>query len=168
MPKIRELDKVEADYPLSGANHTVLRQPMPVSSDVLFNCLADGAAWKEWLGIGVEWTSPEPRGEGTTRTVTGNGQRMEEWFFTWEPGSHFSFRFDRATLPLKAFAEHYRCESTGPSTSDLVWSYSYEWGGPLKALMGPAFGAFFRFNCKRGLKKLTKLLATQGDRWAAA
>jgi hypothetical protein len=162
---MRELDKVDADYPLTGPNHTELRQRIGVGHTALWNCLADGEAWKEWLGIDVEFTTPEPHGPGTTRTVTTGRQTFEECFFTWSDGSEMSFRFDRATLPLKAFGEHYACEPRGDGACELVWSYAYEWGGPLPQIAGRLFGIGFALNGKRGLKKLAKLLETEGDRW---
>jgi len=136
---------------------------VPASS--LFACLADGPAWKEWLGIEVEWTSPQPFGVGTTRTVTANGQTIEEYFFTWVDGEKMGFRFDRTTLPLAAFAELYECVTTGADSCELRWSYAYEWGGPLEAVLAPAFGAFFGFNGKRSLRKLATLLESNPGRW---
>ncbi len=165
MPTMRELDEVDAGFIDSGPNRTVLTQPVDVSSRVLFDCLADGDAWKEWLGIDVEWTTPEPRGPGTTRTVSTNGQVMEEYFFDWNDGESFSFRFDRATLPLKAFGERYVCRSTSPDSAELEWTYNYEWGGPLAPVAGRLFGAVFGFNARRSTKKLAHLLATEDDRW---
>ena len=58
MPKMRELTPVDADFALIGPNQNTLRQPIAVSAATLFKCLADGPAWKEWLGIDVEWTTP--------------------------------------------------------------------------------------------------------------
>jgi hypothetical protein len=109
MPKMRELTSVDADYATIGPNQTTLRQPIAVPATTLFNCLANGPAWKEWLGIDVEWTSPEPHGVGTTRTATTTGVTIEEFFLTWDEGERMVFRFDRTTLPMKSFAEHYEC-----------------------------------------------------------
>jgi hypothetical protein len=166
MPKMRELTVVDADYAITGPNHHTLRQTIPVPATTLFNCLADGAAWKEWLGVDVEWTTPEPRGVGTTRTVTTGGQTIEEYFFTWDEGERMAFRFDRCTLPVRAFAEHYECVPTGDTTCELEWSYAFEWGGPLTPVFGRAFGAGFAFNAKRALKKLAKLLEDDPRRFA--
>jgi len=162
---MRELHAVGADYPFTGPNQNTLTQPLGVASAVLFRCLTDGPAWKEWLGIDVEWTSPEPFGVGTTRTVTANGQRIEEMFFTWEQDKAMGFRFDRTTLPVAAFAEHYACDATGEGRCLLRWSYAYEWGGPLEGVLGRAFGAFFEMNAKRSLNKLATLLENETHRW---
>ena len=116
MPKMRELTPVDADYATIGPNQNTIRQPISVPTATLFNCLADGPAWKEWLGIDVEWTTPEPHGVGTTRTVTTGGQTIEEHFLSWDDGERLSFRFDRCTLPVQAFAEHYECTPRGENS----------------------------------------------------
>lgn len=166
MPAMRELRSVDAAYPTDGPNQRTIRQQIPVPSRTLFNCLADGPAWKEWLGIDVEWTTPEPRGVGTTRTITGNGQAIDEYFFTWDDGERMAFRFDRCTLPLAAFAERYECIANGDDSCELVWSYAFEWTGRFAPIHGKTFGAFFAFNGRRALKKLAKLLENDPDRFA--
>ena len=166
MPKMRELTPVNADFALIGPNQNTLRQPIAVSAATLFKCLADGPAWKEWLGIDVKWTTPEPHGVGTTRTITTAGQTIEEHFLTWDEGERFAFRFDRCTLPLQAFAEHYECVSRGDADCELEWSYAFEWGGPLAPVFGRAFGAGFALQGKRALKKLAQLLEADPQRFA--
>lgn len=158
MPKMKDLESVEADYPLTGPNQRTLVLPLEVPASRLFQCLEDGPAWKDWLGVDVEWTSPEPFGVGTTRTVKTNGQVIEEYFLTWIDGETMGFRFDRSTLPVKAMAELYDCVPTGPDSCELRWSYAFEWGGPLEPVLGRAFAAGFAFNAKRSLKKLAMLL----------
>ena len=49
MPKMREMTAVDADYALVGPNQSTLRQQIDVPASTLFNCLADGPAWKEWI-----------------------------------------------------------------------------------------------------------------------
>jgi len=166
MPKLKDLKPVGADYPLTGPNHRTLVMPISVPSTTLFRCLEDGPAWNEWLGIDVEWTSPEPFGVGTTRTVRTGGQTIDEYFLTWIDGQAMGFRFDRATLPVKAFAELYDCVPNGTDSCELRWSYAFEWGGPLEPILGRAFAAGFAFNCKRSLNKLALLLETHPERWA--
>jgi hypothetical protein len=166
MPKMHDLEPVDAQYALEGPNHRELRQAVDVPAATLFNCLADGEAWHDWLRISVDWDTPEPRGEGTRRTVTMRNQRIEEYFLTWEDGRRMTFRFDRATLPVKAFAEDYFCRTTGASSSELVWSTAFEWAGPLPSVVGPVFATAFALNGRRALRRLATLLATEGDRWA--
>ncbi len=166
MPKLREMEPVDADYPFTGPTRRQLRQPIATSAETLFRCLVDGPAWKRWLGIDVEWTSTAPYGVGTTRTVTTAGQTIEEYFVRWDDGERMTFRFERSTLPVAAFAEDYHCVTIGPGACELVWSYAYEWDAPLPRVTGAVFGATFALKSRRALKKLARLLETEGDAWA--
>lgn len=83
---------------------------------------------------------------------------MDEVFTAWETGRRMSFRFDRATLPLAAFAEDYIIESHGDSACELHWTYAFEWGGPLAPIAARVFGAMFKHNGVRSLKKLADLV----------
>ncbi len=158
MHALRELRPVDADFAHTGPNHKTIRQNIPKSADAVFRALEDGPAWKEWLGIDVEWTSPKPFGVGTTRTVRGNGQQIDETFLVWEPGQRMAFRFDRATPPLRAFAEDYVITSTGENSCELAWSYALEWAGPFPAVTGRAFALMFRLNGRRALKRLAEMM----------
>lgn len=159
MLKMRELQAVEADYATQGPNQFTLVQPIDKSAETLFRLLADGPTWKEWLGIDVEWTSPKPFGVGTTRTVVGSGQTIEETFLVWDEGRRMAFRFDRTTLPMAAFAEDYEIRPTGVGTCELHWHYAFEWGGPLATLAGWTFGEIFKRNGARALARLADYAA---------
>ena len=166
MPKLKDLTSVDVDYATYGPNQVVLTQSMDVPPAVLFNCLSNAAAWKEWLGIEVEWTSPEPYGVGTTRTVITSGQTIEETFLAWDQNERLNFRFDRTTLPVSAFAEDYRILPAGDQGCELHWSYAYEWAGPLAAISGPAFAKFFAMNGNRALTKLKALVEADPARFS--
>ncbi|MDT5328010.1 MAG: hypothetical protein QOF25_5162 [Mycobacterium sp.] len=62
----------------------------------------------------VVWTSSEPRGVGTTRTVSMRGAIVgDEEFIAWEPFSHMAFRFNQSTSnAVSGFAEDYRVVQT--------------------------------------------------------
>lgn len=79
----------------------------------VFDLFADGESWPQWFdGIRrVTWTSPEPKGVGTTRTVELTTATVFEYFLAWERGRRFAFRFVGATRPLfRAGIEDYRLE----------------------------------------------------------
>ena len=48
---------------------------LAITPEQLFEVLADAEAWPGWASVitNVTWTSPEPRGVGTTRTVDMRG-----------------------------------------------------------------------------------------------
>jgi hypothetical protein len=62
----------------------------------------------------VTWTSPQPHGVGTTRTVDMRGGIVGgEEFLSWEPYTHMAFRFNEASSgTIAAFAEDYRVVPT--------------------------------------------------------
>ncbi len=166
MPKLKNYRAVDAEYATNGPNTATLCQKIEAPAADVFRCLADGPAWKEWLGIDVEWTSEPPFGVGTTRTVTANRQVIEEYFLVWEDGRRFAFRFDRATLPLSAFAEDYLVVELSDRSCELRWSYAFEWRGPLAKVAAPVFGRLFAMNGRRALAKLADLVESSGDRFA--
>lgn len=158
MPKLKEMKAVGADYPFNGPHSTTLKQAINKPAEAVFASFQDGPAWKEWLNLDVEWTSPKPFGIGTTRTVRTNGQQIDEEFTLWEPPHRMGFYFVRSTLPLSAFAEDYTLTPTGESSCELSWTFAFEWGGPLPALLGPGFRFFFSQNGKRAIKKLAVMM----------
>ena len=81
--------------------------------EAVFDIFADGESWPRWFaGIRrVEWTSPEPKGVGTTRTVTLTTGTVYEHFLAWDRGRRFAFRFEGANRPLfRAGVEDYRLQ----------------------------------------------------------
>ena len=163
MPQLRDLAPVGAEYARTGPNHNTLRRSIPASTDELFSCLQDGQATREWQGLDVEWTSRSPLGVGSTRTLTGLGQTIEQSVLAWEPGKRVCLRNDRTTLPLAAFAEDYIITPTTESTCELHWHYAFEWGGRAKPVLGRLFGLAFAVGGRRDLNKLASLLESTAE-----
>lgn len=161
-----EMTEVDEGYATDGPNRNVIRQPIARPADAVFGCLANGPALKEWLGIEVEWTSPEPH-MGTTRTARTRGQVVDETFLAWEPGRRINVRFDRSTLPVSAFAEDADVEPTGNTSSELIWSHAFEWRGPLASLSSRAFAAVFAADGRRAVERLAAPVEADSDRFAA-
>jgi carbon monoxide dehydrogenase subunit G len=104
--------------------------------------LSDAESWPHWASVitKVTWTSPEPRGIGTTRTVHMRGGIVgDEEFLAWEPFCHMAFRFNRAsTNSIAAFAEDYRVVET-PGGCHLSWVMAMKPNGPA-ARLGMSLG----------------------------
>lgn len=121
--------------------------PAPVAE--IFAGFKDPAAWPRWFhGIRhVEWTSPEPYGAATTRTVTLDTMTVHEHFFRWEENQRISFYFTATSVPFAThFAEDYllepldagRCRFT--YTVALAPSLLLKLGGPIaRNLLGNMF-----------------------------
>lgn len=98
---------------------------LAITPEQLFEVLADAESWPRWAKVitKVTWTSPEPRGIGTTRTVEMRGGIVgDEEFIAWEPFTHMAFRFNEcSTKAVAAFAEDYRVEVI-PGGCRLTWT----------------------------------------------
>lgn len=109
------------------------RRTLHCTPEELFASFADPDAWPRWVPPieHVEWTSPEPIGVGTTRTVSMVGGMVgEEEFIAWEPGKEMAFIFLRSNVPVESFAERYVVESIGPRRVELTWTFCMTPTGP--------------------------------------
>ena len=127
----------------------VRRTRVAVSAERLFEVFEDPASWPKWaLGIGeVEWTSPQPYGPGTTRTVRfWGGMAVYEDFFVFDAPREMAFQFYGISQPIwSAFGERYRVTPVGPDACELEWTVAFEPIGVLKWL-GPLARAGFALN----------------------
>jgi uncharacterized protein YndB with AHSA1/START domain len=99
------------------------------SPEQVFKVFEDGESWPKWFKdiIKVVWTSPEPFGVGTTRTVTLKTMTVYEHFFVWDPGKRFTFYFTATSVPLfHAFCEDYRLEPTDNGKTRFTYIVAYE------------------------------------------
>lgn len=161
MPKMQDHRAVEAEFATTGPNTTTHLQRVQAPAAAAFAVLADGPAWKEWLGLDVDWTSPEPHGVGTTRTVTNRVATIDEKFLVWEEGRRMAFHFERSTMPVSAFAEDYLLIDHPDGGCTLEWSYAYDWAAPLGAITQPVFRFGFGLQATRGLKKFAALVESR-------
>jgi hypothetical protein len=102
----------------------------------------------------VTWTSPEPRGVGTTRVVEMRGGIVgNEEFLAWEPFTHMAFRFNEcSTRSVAAFAEGYRIEVI-PGGCRLTWTMSQKPAGPARLAM-VVVGPLLNLGLRRFLRNL--------------
>jgi hypothetical protein len=111
---------------------------LAITPEQLFEVLADAESWPRWATVitKVTWTSPEPRGVGTTRTVDMRGGIVgNEEFLAWEPFTRMAFRFNEcSTRAVAAFAEDYRVEVI-PGACRLTWTMAQKPAGPARLAM---------------------------------
>ncbi|MGB1087269.1 MAG: SRPBCC family protein, partial [Alphaproteobacteria bacterium] len=105
----RTYKKVGEDFVKAGGGRTVTFD-LPFSAADAFTALGNADSWKAWMDLEVTWTSPQPFGVGTTRTVIAAGQSMDEEFFAWDEGKRMAFCFVEGGLPVKAMIEDYVLE----------------------------------------------------------
>ncbi len=159
MPKLREHTNVGEDY-LAGAtaraSHT-----FSVPASAVWASMLDAKAWTEWLPItAVTWTSPQPFGVGTTRTVDIGKQSVQEHFFAWDEGSRMAFNFTRSTLPVSAGVEDYRVVPAATGC-ELQWAGRFSAFWPLGWLISRQL----RSGIAKGLPKLEAIIKADPKRF---
>jgi ribosome-associated toxin RatA of RatAB toxin-antitoxin module len=144
------VDLIELNRPTLSAAVDI-----PVQPNQLFEILEDAEAWPRWLTAitKVVWTSPDPKGVGTTRTVEiGHAFVANEEFICWETNQRMAFRFAGCSRPIfRAFAEDYRIESADGGCR-LTWSVLIRPRGipeSLVKVMGPLLAMALRRNLDR-------------------
>jgi carbon monoxide dehydrogenase subunit G len=162
MATMHACDKVGLEF-IETAPHVFSNGvELAVTPEQLWEVLDDADAWPKWAKVitNVEWTSPEPHGVGTTRTVTMlGGLKGEEEFLSWEPGEQMAFRFNAAsTRAIKAFAELYTIRPTDQGCH-LTWTLAQAAQGPSKFTMAPG-----RPLLDLGFRRFLKNLRTYTDR----
>ncbi len=108
---------------------------LAITPEQLFEVLADAEAWPKWAKVitRVTWTSPQPYGVGTTRTVDMLGGLVgDEEFLAWEPNRYLAFRFNTCSnKAVSAFAEEYTVVET-PGGCRLTWTLAQSPAGPAR------------------------------------
>jgi hypothetical protein len=139
---------------------------LAITPEELFDVLADADAWPRWASVitKVTWTSPEPRGVGTTRVVEMRGGLKplvgNEEFLAWEPFTHMAFRFNEcSTSSVAAFAEDYRVEVI-PGGCRLTWTMAQKPAGPARLAMF-VVGPLLNLGLRRFLRNLRSYTDTR-------
>jgi hypothetical protein len=136
---MKPCERVGLDFIDSAPFRFVSTVDLNITPEQLFEVLDDAESWPHWATAitKVTWTSPQPHGIGTTRTVdmrggivgdvgalpsqTGGPPACGGELLAWEPHSHMAFRFNEAsTGSIAAFAEDYRIVPTA-SGCHLTW-----------------------------------------------
>lgn len=129
----------------------------------IWTALEDAAAWPRWATVitNVEWTSPQPFGVGTTRTVTMRGGMVgDEEFITWEPHRRMGFRFNQASMDgVRAFAERYTLDARD-GTTRVEWVMAMAPKGVSRAIV-PITRLPMRSAFGRMLRRFGKLVETE-------
>lgn len=136
---------------------------LAITPEQLFEVLADAESWPRWASVitKVTWTSPEPRGVGTTRVVEMRGGLVgNEEYLAWEPFSHMAFRFNEcSTQAVAAFAEDYRIEAV-PGGCRLTWTMAQKPAGPARLAMY-VVGPLLNLGLRRFLRNLRNYTDTR-------
>ncbi|KAA0101126.1 SRPBCC family protein [Mycolicibacterium sp. P1-18] len=124
MAKTYPCERVDPTFLDTAPFRFVSTVDLPITPEQVFEVLGDATSWPHWATVitKVTWTSPEPRGVGTTRSVDMRGGITgAEEFLAWDVNSRMTFRFNESTSgAISAFAEDYRVVRT-PAGCHLTW-----------------------------------------------
>jgi Polyketide cyclase / dehydrase and lipid transport len=93
--KMVSCERVDVNFTETAPYRFCNSVDLAITPEQLFEVLADAESWPHWASVitKVTWTSPEPRGVGTTRTVNMRGGIVgDEEFLVWEPFTRMAFR----------------------------------------------------------------------------
>lgn len=138
MTKMYPCEHVDVSFVETAPYRFTNSVDLAITPEQLFEVLADAESWPHWASVitNVTWTSPEPRGVGTTRIVEMRGGIVgDEEYLIWEPLRRMVFRFNQcSTRAVAAFAEDYRVEVI-PDGCRLTWTMAQKPAGPAKLAM---------------------------------
>jgi carbon monoxide dehydrogenase subunit G len=139
---MHQCERVGLDFIDHAPFRFVSTVDLTITPEQAFEVLDDAESWPQWATAitKVTWTSPQPHGIGTTRTVDMRGGIVgDEEFLAWEPHSHMAFRFNQAsTRSIAAFAEDYRVVPTATGCK-LTWVMAMKPSG-VAARLGMTLG----------------------------
>ncbi len=148
----------------------IAEEDIAVNAKVLFDSLQGAEDWPCWAKPihKVEWTSPQPFGIGTTRTVyMAGGLTGYEEFIAWERGREMAFCFTHCSKPnVEAFAERYEITPVGNDRCRLRWTMAMKPRGISRVIM-PLASPLLRIGVKRMLVSLKRLLEARANSGSA-
>lgn len=158
MPTLHPCEHVGLDFIDAAPNRFSNSVDLAITPEQLFEVLADAGSWPRWAKVitGVTWTTPEPRGVGTMRTVDMRGGLVgAEEFIAWQEHTLLAFRFNEASEKrIKAFAERYDVVPT-PEGCRLTWTLAMEVTGVARFTLAPS-KPLLNLGFRRFLKNLRR------------
>ena len=133
MSDYHECKPVGLDFLEQTSNVFKAEEVVRATPAQIFEVFDDAHASTEWaMPIqNVEWTSPQPFGVGTTRTVSMSGDLVGyEEFIAWEAGKRMAFTFVGCNKnTVESFLEDYRVTDLGDGRCRVEWYMALETRG---------------------------------------
>lgn len=159
--KLKQLAPQQRSYIEDESKILRVSHAYPYKKSVLWAVLVDGESWTKWLTLNkVTWTSDQPFGVGTTRTVVGDGSIIEEEFFIWDEGERMAFYVTATNMPVKAFSEDYKLVDT-PGGCELHWAFRADANFLIKFMLNRAIKKAFA----KGLAELETYIGQNLDKF---
>lgn len=122
--------KVGVEFLNETKNVFIAREIVRATPQQVFDVFEDAHSWTVWAMpiLKVEWTSPQPYGVGTTRSVYMMGDMVgHEEFVAWERGVRMAFSFVGCSKDAtEKFLEDYRVTDLGDGTCRVQWYMAME------------------------------------------
>ena len=138
-----ECERVGLDYFDLAPVCVTAVELVAASPERIFEVFLDADSWPRWAWpiTGVDWTSPMPLEEGSTRTVWMRGPMVGyEEFIAWDPGRRMAFRFNQTIKGgPSAFAEDYLVTDLRDGRSLVEWTMAMTLSG-ISARFAPVTG----------------------------
>lgn len=154
-------DRVDDAWIDSAPVRLVNSVEVDAAPEQIWAALEDASAWPRWATVitSVEWTSPQPFGIGTTRTVAMRGRMVAfEEFITWERPNRMGFRFNAASMDgVRAFAERYTLDPLPGGRTRVTWVMAMAPKGVSKVIV-PLARLPMRLAFGRMLRRFGKLV----------
>lgn len=134
-----ECTKVGVEFLKESNNVFSAIEIIKATPEQIFDVFENAHSWTEWaLPIQrVEWTSPQPYGVGTTRTVYMMGDMTGyEEFVAWERGKRMAFSFIGCSKnATQKFLEDYRVTDLENGSCRVEWYMAMENAGFSRHMM---------------------------------
>ena len=128
-----QLEPVDESFFRDAPQRYVFAMALPVPPERVWETAMAGEHPLRFVrGLSVHWTSPAPRGVGSTRNANaGFGAfRLQERYIVWEDGHRNSFIGTAVNAPLfRRFGEDYVVEPTADGCR-FTWTFASDLRGP--------------------------------------
>jgi uncharacterized protein YndB with AHSA1/START domain len=149
---------VDLNFVKTASIRFVNKVELAASPERVFKALEAEDSWSRWFKTikSVKWSSPEPHGIGSTRTLAFKGMTAYEKFIVWEPGIRFTFYLTSMSAPFaSAFCEDFQLEPSDGGKTNLTYTVACEPGLILK-LTGHVGRWLFGFMLRDGVRAMAE------------
>ncbi len=153
-----ECKPVDINFVEAASIRFINKVELAASPERVFKALEAEDSWPRWFKTikSVKWSSPEPHGIGSTRTLAFKGMTAYEKFIVWEPGIRFTFYLTSMSAPFaSAFCEDFQLETSDGGKTKLTYTVACAPGLILK-LTGPVGRWLFGIMLKSGVKAMSE------------
>jgi uncharacterized protein YndB with AHSA1/START domain len=123
VPRLRPVD---LDFVRTAPQRWAFERTIRAPRERVFAVVADVDSWKDWFPGFSSGRYEGTPGVGARRFIRYQGTTIDETMLAWDEPSRWTFRVDRATVPLaKALVEEWTFDQDGDGTL-VRWTFASE------------------------------------------